>query len=151
MSDGSVHLVFPASPEYLILARLALSGLARSTPVDEATLADLKLAVTEACGNAVRHAYADGQGTVSVRFTVTGDLLEMEVADRGAGIHLVPAPDEPADDPGLPESGMGMAIIRAVVDDVDVREGDDGQGTVVTMAKRLTVPSPPPRDAGSLA
>jgi serine/threonine-protein kinase RsbW len=107
--------------------------------------------VTEACGNAVRHAYADGQGTVSVRFTVAGDLLEMEVSDRGTGIHLVPAAEETVeDDIGLPESGMGMAIIRAVVDDVDVREGVDGQGTVVTMAKRLTVPTPP-RDAGSLA
>lgn len=150
MSTGSVHLEFPASPEYLILARLALSGLARSYPVDEATLADLKLAVTEACGNAVRHAYGDGRGSVSVRLTVDGDLIEMQVADRGAGIHLVSVEDDPAEEPGLPESGMGMAIIRAVVDDVDVREGDDGFGTVVTMAKRLTVPTPP-RDAGPVA
>ena len=148
--SAAVHLEFPASPEYLILARLALSGLARSYPVDEGTLADLKLAVTEACGNAVRHAYADGQGAVRVTFRVDGDLLEMEVADRGGGIHLVPLTEEADDLQALPESGMGMAIIRAVVDDVEVGEGPDGLGTVVTMAKRLTVPASP-RDAGPVA
>jgi len=40
-------LVFPARPEYLLLARLALTGVARLAPVDEEALADLRLAVTE--------------------------------------------------------------------------------------------------------
>jgi serine/threonine-protein kinase RsbW len=151
VSDGSVHLTFPASPEYLILARLALSGIARTYPVDEATLADLKLAVTEACGNAVRHAYPEAEGSVSVRYTVDGDVLEIAVEDRGAGLRLVPLVEDGDGGPqGLPEGGMGMAIIRAIVDDVDVSDGPDGIGTVVTMAKRLTVPTPP-RDAGSVA
>jgi serine/threonine-protein kinase RsbW len=48
MSDGVVRLTFPAKPDYLLLARLALSGLTRSVPVSEEALADLKLAVTEA-------------------------------------------------------------------------------------------------------
>jgi serine/threonine-protein kinase RsbW len=61
-----VRLSFPAKTDYLLLARLALSGLAREAPVDEELLADLKLAVTEACGNAVRHAYPEGAGEVCV-------------------------------------------------------------------------------------
>lgn len=143
--SASVRLEFPASPEYLILARLALSGLARNHAVDEGTLADLKLAVTEACGNAVRHAYDDGRGEVRVGFRIDGDVLEMTVADRGAGLRLVPleSDDAAGDMHELPESGMGMAIIRAVVDDVEVREGPDGLGTLVTMTKRLSVPAPP--------
>lgn len=143
--SGSVHLEFPASAEYLILARLALSGLARSHAVDEGTLADLKLAVTEACGNAVRHAYDDGQGEVRVGFTIDGDRLEITVADRGSGVHLVPLGADGAggDMHDLPESGMGMAIIRAVVDDVEVSEGPDGIGTLVTMTKRLWSPRAP--------
>ena len=57
MADRIVRLTFPARAEYLLLARLTLSGLARELPLDDELLADLKLAVTEACGNAVRHAY----------------------------------------------------------------------------------------------
>ena len=57
MNETVVRLSFPAKPDYLLLARLALAGVARSLPVGPELLADLKLAVTEACGNAVRHAY----------------------------------------------------------------------------------------------
>ena len=60
MTDRVVRLTFPAKADYLLLARLTLSGLARELPLDDELLADLKLAVTEACGNAVRHAYSGG-------------------------------------------------------------------------------------------
>ncbi len=134
MSDAVVHLTFPARPEYLLLARLALSGLARELPVDDETLADLKLAVTEACGNAVRHAYPEGaDGAVAIAYRVAGERLEMVVEDEGEGIHVGQANGgaEPF------ESGMGMAIIRAIVDELSVDEGEGGRGTVVRMTKYL--------------
>jgi serine/threonine-protein kinase RsbW len=130
-----VTLTFPAKADYLLLSRLALAGLARAYPLDPDLLADLKLAVTEACGNAVRHAYTDEQGPVTVAFTVADDKLEIVVEDRGAG------PGSAATDqwalPEQLESGMGMAIIRAVVDDLQVATGEDGRGTVVRMTKYL--------------
>ena len=86
MTDRVVRLTFPAKAEYLLLARLALSGLARELPLGDELLADLKLAVTEACGNAVRHAYSGGEGDVSVIFTIDDSRLLMTVADHGAGI-----------------------------------------------------------------
>ena len=55
MSPDVITLAIPARTEYLILARLALAGIGHEVPIEQATLADLKLAVTEACGNAVRH------------------------------------------------------------------------------------------------
>jgi serine/threonine-protein kinase RsbW len=141
MSETVVRLSFPAKPDYLLLARLALAGVARSLPVGPELLADLKLAVTEACGNAVRHAYAEREGSVGVAFVVADDRLEMIVEDEGAGIalpveELVPEPaaettPEPID------GGMGMAIIRAIVDELDVRDGSGGRGTVVHMTKYL--------------
>ena len=137
MSDGIVTLTFPAKPDYLVLSRLALSGLARAYPFDPDVLADLKLAITEACGNAVRHAYEaeSDDRPVTVSFEVVGENLEIVVEDRGAGL------DRPSDHewsmPDEPESGMGLAIIRAVVDELDVSRGDDGRGTVVRMTKAL--------------
>lgn len=137
MAEAVVRLRFPAKADYLLLARLALAGLARSLPVEQEVLADLKLAVTEACGNAVRHAYGAGEGSVGVAFVVAGDRLEMIVEDQGSGIELPPLDAEWAASGALPEGGMGMAIIRAIVDELEVRDGADGQGTVVHMTKYL--------------
>jgi serine/threonine-protein kinase RsbW len=133
-SESVVTLSFPAKADYLLLARLALGGLARRLPVDPDALADLKLAVTEACGNVVRHAYADGDGgPVAVALVVHPDRLEMIVEDRGAGMDRPRADEWEVDQ--LPEGGMGMAIMRAVVDELDVGAGADGRGTVVHMTK----------------
>jgi serine/threonine-protein kinase RsbW len=133
--DVLVRLSFPAKPDYLLLARLALSGIARQLALEDELLADLKLAVTEACGNAVRHAYPDGTGEVTVAFVVRNDALEMTVEDRGAGIGAALVPDGPV--VGPVDSGMGLAIMRTIVDELDVRGGPDGRGTVVRMTKLL--------------
>jgi len=133
--DVLVRLSFPAKPDYLLLARLALSGIARQLPVEDELLADLKLAVTEACGNAVRHAYPDGTGDVTVAFVVRDDAIEMTVEDRGAGIGSAPVPDSPV--AGPVDGGMGLAIMRTIVDELDVTGGPDGLGTVVRMTKRF--------------
>ena len=133
MSRDLVTLVIPARTEYLIVARLALAGIARGTPIDDGALADLKLAVTEACGNAIRHAQPTDHGVVKVDFDLDDGTIEIRVADTGPGIRALPdaEPDE------LAESGMGIAIIRALVDDFEIRDGDSGRGTVVRMRKRL--------------
>ena len=133
--SGVVRLSFPAKPDYLLLARLALSGLARDIPMSDEVLADLKLAVTEACGNAVRHAYPDGVGDVSVSYVVSKNVLEMIVEDQGTGLENRDISDEPISGPL--ESGMGISIMRTIVDELDIHTGADGRGTVVRMSKRL--------------
>lgn len=142
MPEQVVQLSFPAKADYLLLARLALAGVVRSLEVDAELLADLKLAVTEACGNAVRHAYAGDGGSVEVAFVVSGDRLQMIVEDQGAGIEpeALRREEEPRDAPL--EGAMGMAIIRAIVDELDVTRGADGHGTVVRMTKYLPGASP---------
>jgi serine/threonine-protein kinase RsbW len=138
---ATVRLTMPARAEYLILARLALAGIAREVAMSEATLADLKLAVTEACGNAVRHAYAgddSGQaGTVRVVYAVGDDVVEITVEDEGTGVTLEELPMDALAEEDPAESGMGLAIIRAVMDELVVRERPGGGGTLVRMRKRL--------------
>ena len=138
MSDRVVRLTFPAKAEYLLLARLTLSGLARELPIEEELLADLKLAVTEACGNVVRHAYPGDEGDVSLVVTIGDSRLLLTVEDDGAGIQAPDSLDDEADELAGPlESGMGMPIIRAIVDELAVEEGSDGRGTIVRMVKYL--------------
>jgi serine/threonine-protein kinase RsbW len=141
VSETVVRLSFPAKPDYLLLARLALAGVVRSLPVGPELLADLKLAVTEACGNAVRHAYDAGEGSVELAFVLADDKLEMIVEDQGGGIavpvEVTAETPEAALSDDAANGGMGMAIIRAIVDELDVRDGRGGRGTVVHMTKYL--------------
>jgi serine/threonine-protein kinase RsbW len=136
MNDTSVSLVFPARPEYLLLARLALTGVARLANADEEALADLRLAVTEATANACRHAYVDGEGDVAVLLTLAHDgQLEVVVEDDGRGFdqeHVAAwKPDE------LGEDGMGLAIIQAVADDVEIGPRSSGSGTRLRFTRAL--------------
>lgn len=138
MSESVVRLSFPAKADYLLLARLALSGVVRHLRLEDEQVADLKLAVTEACGNAVRHAYAGEAGPVGLAFVVSDDRFVMIVEDQGEGIGEGIEGEvlqEPA--PAPLEGGMGMTIIRTVVDELDVEPGADGRGTVVRMTKYL--------------
>ena len=86
---ASVRLTIPAKPEYVTLCRLALTGLARTRPVEDEVLADLKLALTEAASNSVRHAYGDAGGQVEITYSLMRDRLEIEVVDEGEGFESV--------------------------------------------------------------
>ena len=136
-NDGAriVRLTIPARPEFITLTRLALTGLARVRPFPEETLADLKLAITEACSNSVRHAYPDGDGTVDVVYRLDGDSIAIEVADDGAGFTH---DDVPAGSNGdLAEGGLGIAIIRSVADELEIGPRPDGVGSLLRFVKSL--------------
>src|SRR3954463_14009953 len=81
----AVRLSIPAKPEYISLGRLALTGLSRLRAFPDDVLADLKLALTEACTNSVRHAYDGGEGIVEILYELHADRLVVEVTDTGEG------------------------------------------------------------------
>jgi serine/threonine-protein kinase RsbW len=133
----TVRLTIPAKAEYLVLARLVLTGIAMEVAMSEIALADLKLAVTEVCGNAVQHAYKEDPGVVRVVFQVESEAIEVSVEDEGPGAAFADIDDESAlrDEPA--ESGMGLAIVRAVMDEVAIDDDPAARGTVVRMRKQL--------------
>jgi serine/threonine-protein kinase RsbW len=129
-----VRLTIPAKAEYVLLGRLALSGITRMRPLDDETVNDLKLAVTEACTNSVRHAYGDNGGTVHIVYELHDDRLVVEVSDDGAGFD----PEELVQAGELTEGGLGIAIIRALVDEFEVGGRVDGRGSRLRFVKFLT-------------
>ena len=135
--DGhAIHLTIPAKPEYITLSRLALTGLSRVRPLAPDTLADLKLALTEACSNSVRHAYGEREGHVEISFQLRSDRLVIEVADDGTGFEAEePGPSFDGDD--LTEGGLGIAIIRAIADEVEIGDGGNGRGSRLRFVKLL--------------
>ena len=121
---GVVALSIPAKAEYIALCRLALTGLAQVRPLEPETLADLKLALTEACSNSIRHAYDEGRaGSVDIRYELDGERLAVEVADEGGGFEPTAAN---GGNGALDEGGLGIAIIRAVTDELAIESRESG-------------------------
>lgn len=130
----TVRLTIPAKAEYITLVRLALSGLSQSRALSDETLGDLKLAVTEACSNSVRHAYRDGHaGSVEIVYELHPDRLVVEVSDAGGGFATGTVPAR--DDGLLTEGGLGIEIIRELADELEVGPGEGGQGSRLRFVK----------------
>jgi serine/threonine-protein kinase RsbW len=129
-----VRLTIPAKPEYITLGRLALTGLSRLRPLADETLADLKLALTEACSNSVRHAYVDAHGLVEILYRLEPNRIVIEVTDDGEGFDPARTADQL--DP-MSEGGLGIAIIRAVADEFEIDTNPSGTGSRLRFAKRL--------------
>ena len=129
--NGHIHaitLTIPAKAEYITLGRLALTGIARlrDAPFPQEVLGDLKLALTEACTNSVRHAYGNGDGTVEILYELHADRLVVEVRDHGDGFEPPGAGEHARADDDLSEGGLGIAIIKALADEFEIRERPEG-------------------------
>jgi len=132
----SIYLTIPARPEYITLGRLALTGIAGLRTLSDETLHDLKLALTEACTNSVRHAYHDGgEGKVEILYRLEPDRLAVEVGDDGPGFEPRGLLEDGEQE--LSEGGLGIAIIRAVADEVEIG-GRSGGGSRLRFVKFLT-------------
>ena len=134
----SIRLTIPAKPEYITLGRLALTGIARlGAPFSDEVLGDVKLALTEACTNSVRHAYADGDGLVEIVYELYADRLVVEVSDHGEGFEPPAEPSAALAEEELSEGGLGIAIIEALADEFEIGEATNG-GSRLRFVKRLS-------------
>jgi serine/threonine-protein kinase RsbW len=135
-SGATVRLTIPARAEYITLCRLALTGIARVSELSDEVLADLKLAITEAASNSVRHAYAgdDPTGVVEISYELRPDRLVIEVTDEGEGFDPAEAQGPPEE---LSEGGLGIAIIRAIADQVEIGTQPGGKGSRLRFEKEL--------------
>jgi serine/threonine-protein kinase RsbW len=136
--DGAraITLRIPAKPEYITLCRLALTGLSRVREIGDETLAELKLALTEAVSNSVRHAYGpNGEGHVEVTYELAPDRLGIEVVDDGEGFDPDEAPAIEGEE--LSEGGLGIAIIRSIADEFEIHSSPGVRGSRLRFAKLL--------------
>jgi len=124
-----VELTLPARAENVAVVRHALGGLGEGLDLEPQVLADVKLAVTEACTNVIVHAYPGGEGPLTVAVKVDPELLRVVVRDHGSGI--VPRPDSP----GL---GLGLPLIATLAESLELGTSAD-DATEVSMTFRLVV------------
>ncbi len=124
-----LSLVVPAKAEYLSLARLVVAAAAKDEGFSDDIIADIKVALSEACTNVVRHAYhADNDNikkVIQIKCYREKSGFQIEVLDYGHGMTLPPPPSE----------GLGFGIMGSLMDKVDVETSDDG--TTVQMIKEI--------------
>jgi serine/threonine-protein kinase RsbW len=133
-----VTLAVPARAELLGLVRLVVSSVATTVAgFDPVRLDDVRLAVSEACANAIE-AYGRlgrADATVTVRLQARPGNLVIEVVDDAGGFDpsaLVPHPPVETPERLQHERGLGVPLMRQLADDLDFT-GEDG-GTTVRMA-----------------
>jgi serine/threonine-protein kinase RsbW len=149
--DVKFCLVFQREALSVPVMRRVLGDTLRGLGVDEESVYDILLAATEACTNVLRHGGREVR-EYAVVTSLGAVACQVEVADEGVGAVLQQAgsqePREPSVTAGpegrqlesaiaqLPESGRGLAVMRACVDNVTL-DSSPGRGTVVTMRKHI--------------
>lgn len=138
LASSVVELEIPARGEYVGLARLVVSSLASSRRIlADDRVDDLKLALSEACTNAIEaHAKLGTEEVVVVRLIEGDDRLEVEVEDRGPGFDPSTLPEHPpVTDPERLnfERGLGIPLIRSLVDEVSFRRVEQGMAVRMVM------------------
>lgn len=126
-----VSLTLPSSPEYVLLARLVVAQVGRLAGFGPEDIYDLKLAVTEAATNVIRHAAVDNY---EVEYRVLPRAVEITVTDVGGGFNaadLARTPDG--------QGGFGLAVIRDLVDELALDTAEGG-GTRLKMIRRAGSP-----------
>ncbi len=120
----NIELRIPRQPEFVRIARWMTCGLAARLQFPLGAVKDIELAVGEACTNAVEHAKGPQDEAILIRFIVESRRLVIEVIDYGQGFC--------EEDEG---DGLGLVIMRSVMDHVEICCGPD-TGACVRMVKQ---------------
>lgn len=137
---STVELELPGRPEFLLVARLATSGVALRAGLNVDDIEDLKVAVAEACTNVINHAFEDRtppeSRRIQLRMTTKKGEITVEVEDEGLGFD--PEELERGRRNGLEgEGGLGFGLMKELTDSIRI-ESAPGSGTRVIMVKRAT-------------
>jgi serine/threonine-protein kinase RsbW len=134
-----VRLEIPAQPAFVGVARSVVAAIAGALEgIDDDRLEDLRVAVSEACTNAVEAHRRDAvDDRVVIRCVATADCFEVSIEDNASGFdpNEIPVPDPAAPPTEASERGWGLQLIQALVDDVTFRQ--TGEGTAVDLVVRF--------------
>lgn len=141
-----IELELPPRPEVVAIARLVVGAVAAVEPqFDEERSADLRLAVSEACTNAIQAQLAapsgsDPEAPVLLRCVVDGVGIHLSVQDHGGGFDPARLESHPAvTDPARLdyEGGLGIPLIRLLADDVEFVTSPGGTTVLMSFGPRM--------------
>jgi serine/threonine-protein kinase RsbW len=133
-----VTLALPMVPDMEIEASKTATAIAESMRMTPDRIDEVRMAVVEACINALEHSRATDR-EIHVTFQVLGDRDEekLRITVRDTGVGFSPGDiEEPSMDAKIKASrkrGWGLKIIRGLMDEVEIHSGSEG--TTVVMSK----------------
>lgn len=133
MTCETIKMEINSNPDYIGVIRLTTSGIANKVGFSIDDIEDIKVAVSEACTNALKHS---GDKTFHIIFTILENGIEIEIRDSGKGYNV-----DSIEKPDLlnpKENGLGLFIIKTLMDEVII-ESENNTGTIVRMTKYLGV------------
>ncbi|MDY4128755.1 ATP-binding protein [Peptostreptococcus porci] len=133
MSCDKISMKLTSNPNFVSVIRLTVSGIASKIGFSFDEIEDLKVSISEACTNAIKHSKED---LFEINFYIYEDKLSIEVIDDGVGYDEDSVEDP---DPLNPKtSGLGLFIIKTLMDEVEVKTCEDC-GTIIKMTKLVGV------------
>ncbi len=133
MNFETIKMEIASNPQYVSVIRLTTSGIANKIGFCLEDIEDIKVAVSEACTNAIKHSL---DNKFSVEYTIFENGLTITIIDSGKGYDVdsidVPNLEEPK------ESGLGLFIIQSLMDELEIKSNIN-YGTVIKMTKYLGV------------
>lgn len=131
-----LEIRFPARPDHLSQVREQVRACAEACGVAPECVADIVMAVDEACQNVIRHAYGgDSEGDIVLEVACAGDDLVFSMIDFAPRID--PAAVRPRDLDDVRPGGLGTHLIAQVMDDVRFLDPPEGGGNLLRMVKRI--------------
>ena len=128
----SILISLPLKSDYISVARLTASVIANKIGFDIEDIEDIKVAIGEACNNAVLH--ANDNEEFDIKFSISENTFEAEIIDKGKGFEYnnyeIPDLENPK------EHGLGIFIMKSLMDHVEVNSIKN-IGTSIKLTKNL--------------
>ena len=137
-ADNAMEVIFDAKSENESFARVTAAAFCTRLDPTVEEIADIKTAVSEAVTNSIVHGYEGIEGKITLKVSLVGQEVRIEVHDDGIGIENVEQAMEPlyTTKPEQERSGMGFSFMEAFMDEVHVYS-KEGEGTKVIMTKKM--------------
>lgn len=133
MKKDVITIKLPSKAEYVSIARLAASVISNTVGFNIEEIDDIKVAVGEACNNAVLHGKSEDE-VYEINFILSDDKIHIEVKDNGVGFD-----EDKYEEPDLNNlkgNGLGIYIMKSLMDEVDIT-AENKEGTTLKMVKYL--------------
>jgi len=129
-----IEMSIPNKAEFVSVVRLTLVAIANRVGFNIEEIEDMKVAIAEACTNAITHGKNTLSESIDIRFTLQEAGLEIQVKDKGKGCEVEKIKDPQIEE--LSENGLGIFIIKSLMDNVVIHSEPD-QGMMIIMTKMI--------------
>lgn len=133
------NIDIPCTSEYVAIIRLTVSGIASRLNFDIESIEDIKIAVSEACNNAVQHAYPNknsNDGRIKLLIETEENEFRVTVQDNGVGFDPENITSSNALDDNKLGLGLGITFMKSLMDETKIKSQAQ-QGTSITLIKKI--------------